>query len=44
MALTYPLVTVSTRAQVAAKKVGSAKGSSALMEIIREEGIGGLYS
>lgn len=50
MALTYPLVTVSTRAQVTAKKAqaqaSSSKqtGSSALMDIVKEEGIGGLYS
>eukprot|EP00842_Homolaphlyctis_polyrhiza_P006474 jgi/Hompol1/6828/HPOL_000296-RA len=42
MALTYPLVTISTRCQVA--KNGRTSQRDALVNILKEEGIGGLYS
>ncbi|EJP68277.1 peroxisomal membrane protein PMP47B [Beauveria bassiana ARSEF 2860] len=43
MILTYPLITLSTRAQVESKKADS-KFSDAVQKIIAREGIAGLYS
>ncbi|KAL6855193.1 hypothetical protein ACO1O0_006331 [Amphichorda felina] len=43
MALTYPLITLSTRAQVESKKAES-KFSDAVQKIIAREGVSGLYS
>ncbi|KAM5355645.1 hypothetical protein ACJ41O_002291 [Fusarium nematophilum] len=43
MVLTYPLITLSTRAQVESKKAES-KFSEAVANIIAREGISGLYS
>jgi adenine nucleotide transporter 17 len=46
MALTYPLITVSTRAQVNKSNTTGAKAGQleAFKKIIREEGVQGLYS
>ncbi|KAJ3414088.1 hypothetical protein HDV05_007122 [Chytridiales sp. JEL 0842] len=52
MSLTYPLITVSTRAQVNKSSAGEADARKsaivaqieAFQKIIREEGVGGLYS
>ncbi|KAM3545180.1 Peroxisomal membrane protein PMP47B [Beauveria bassiana] len=43
MILTYPLITLSTRAQVESKKADS-KFSDAVQKIIAREGVAGLYS
>lgn len=43
MVLTYPLITLSTRAQVESKKADS-KFSDAVQKIIAREGVAGLYS
>ncbi|PHH65112.1 hypothetical protein CDD81_3243 [Ophiocordyceps australis] len=43
MILTYPLITLSTRAQVESKKADS-KFSTAVRRIIAREGVAGLYS
>ncbi|TQW00509.1 hypothetical protein V2A60_001588 [Cordyceps javanica] len=43
MVLTYPLITLSTRAQVESKKADS-KFSEAVQKIIAREGVPGLYS
>jgi adenine nucleotide transporter 17 len=52
MVLTYPLGTVSTRTQVASKAAAGGKAAAAapggqletLRKILRDEGVGGLYS
>ncbi|OAA59320.1 Mitochondrial carrier domain protein [Cordyceps fumosorosea ARSEF 2679] len=43
MVLTYPLITLSTRAQVESKKADS-KFSDAVQKIVAREGVAGLYS
>ena len=43
MALTYPLITLSTRAQVESKKAHTSTLDAA-RHIIAREGVGGLYS
>ncbi|KAI8915566.1 mitochondrial carrier domain-containing protein [Gorgonomyces haynaldii] len=43
MALTYPLITVSTRSQVEKKK-GDVNQAQVLLKILKEEGLGGLYA
>jgi hypothetical protein len=52
MALTYPLITVSTRAQVNKGKTTAKTASASVIssqieafaKIVREEGVAGLYS
>lgn len=48
MILTYPLITISTRAQVGAKQAESKKGASAFLDAVRAiiatEGTSGLYA
>ncbi len=44
MALTYPLITVSTRSQVNAKGAGKQSQFATARKILKEEGVKGLYA